>query len=106
MCIRDSNHAVEIYDTHKWPEAPLFYICNPSKTDDSVAPEGKENMFFLVPVSTELKDNCLLYTSDAADDLTRVDLGGRRIIDKKKKIIQNGYRRSRIRTSQAGKSTL
>src|SRR5665811_2634246 len=26
---------------------------------------------------------CLLYTSDAADDLTRVDLGGRRIIDKK-----------------------
>ena len=29
--------------------------------------------------------NCLLYTSDAADDLTRVDLGGRRIIKKKKK---------------------
>src|SRR5665811_1469407 len=25
-------------------------------------------------------DSCLLYTSDAADDLTRVDLGGRRII--------------------------
>src|SRR5665811_2614840 len=27
---------------------------------------------------------CLFYTSDAADDLTRVDLGGRRIIKKKK----------------------
>src|SRR5665811_618332 len=27
-----------------------------------------------------LKKTCLLYTSDAADDLTRVDLGGRRII--------------------------
>src|SRR5665811_653806 len=27
----------------------------------------------------------ILYTSDAADDLTRVDLGGRRIIKKKKK---------------------
>ena len=26
--------------------------------------------------------DCLLYTSDAADDLTRVDLGGRRIIKK------------------------
>src|SRR5665811_1371678 len=26
---------------------------------------------------------CLLYTSDAADDLTRVDLGGRRIIKQK-----------------------
>lgn len=51
------QHAVEIYDTHKWPERPLFYVCSPSKTDDSVAPEGKENVFFLVPVSTELKDN-------------------------------------------------
>ena len=27
--------------------------------------------------------NCLLYTSDAADDLLCVDLGGRRIIKKK-----------------------
>eukprot|EP00657_Telonema_sp_P-1_P002370 TRINITY_DN15521_c0_g1_i1.p1 TRINITY_DN15521_c0_g1~~TRINITY_DN15521_c0_g1_i1.p1 ORF type:complete len:216 (-),score=39.26 TRINITY_DN15521_c0_g1_i1:50-697(-) len=30
-------------------------------------------------------DYCLLYTSDAADDLLCVDLGGRRIIKKKKK---------------------
>ena len=29
--------------------------------------------------------NCLLYTSDAADDLLCVDLGGRRIIKKKTK---------------------
>jgi len=29
---------------------------------------------------------CLLYTSDAADDLLCVDLGGRRIIKKKKKM--------------------
>ena len=52
-----SSHAEEIYDTHKWTKKPLFYICCPSKTDKSVAPEGKENVFFLVPVSTELKDN-------------------------------------------------
>eukprot|EP00825_Cyclidium_porcatum_P047211 TRINITY_DN7623_c0_g1_i1.p1 TRINITY_DN7623_c0_g1~~TRINITY_DN7623_c0_g1_i1.p1 ORF type:complete len:391 (+),score=65.98 TRINITY_DN7623_c0_g1_i1:42-1214(+) len=31
---------------------------------------------------------CLLYTSDAADDMQCVDLGGRRIIKKKKKIYQ------------------
>src|SRR5680860_1928396 len=31
---------------------------------------------------------CLLYTSDAADDLLCVDLGGRRIIKKKKKKTQ------------------
>ena len=28
------------------------------------------------------RDDCLLYTSDAADDLLCVDLGGRRIIKK------------------------
>ena len=31
---------------------------------------------------------CLLYTSDAADDLLCVDLGGRRIIKKKQKYIE------------------
>src|SRR5665811_2635855 len=31
---------------------------------------------------TGLTSTCLLYTSDATDDLTRVDLGGRRIIKK------------------------
>ena len=31
-------------------------------------------------------NNCLLYTSDAADERSSVDLGGRRIIKKKKKI--------------------
>src|SRR5665811_2462354 len=36
-------------------------------------------------LSVEKNPSCLLYTSDAADDLTRVDLGGRRIIKKKKK---------------------
>ena len=31
---------------------------------------------------------CLLYTSDAADDMQCVDLGGRRIIKKKKNFFQ------------------
>src|SRR5450756_3138838 len=35
-------------------------------------------------VAVQLTD-CLLYTSDAADDLLCVDVGGRRIIKKKKK---------------------
>ena len=30
--------------------------------------------------------SCLLYTSDAADERSSVDLGGRRIIKKKKKL--------------------
>src|SRR5659263_385583 len=33
----------------------------------------------------DVEKACLLYTSDAADDLLCVDLGGRRIIKKKKK---------------------
>src|SRR5450756_2619276 len=43
-----------------------------------------------LPVHVELEEEiarfkgCLLYTSDAADDLLCVDLGGRRIIKKKK----------------------
>ena len=32
---------------------------------------------------------CLLYTSDAADELLCVDLGGRRIIKKKTSVIRN-----------------
>ena len=32
----------------------------------------------------ELRQDCLLYTSDAADERSSVDLGGRRIINKKK----------------------
>ena len=38
---------------------------------------------------TLLGNICLLYTSDAADDLLCVDLGGRRIIQKNKKKPQN-----------------
>jgi len=52
-----SKHAVEIYDDPKWPSEPLFYVCAPSKTDPSVAPEGKENLFLLMPVAPELKDD-------------------------------------------------
>ena len=34
--------------------------------------------------------SCLLYTSDAADERSSVDLGGRRIIKKKKNIEMEG----------------
>ena len=36
-------------------------------------------------------ERCLLYTSDAADERSSVDLGGRRIIKKKKRIDQGDY---------------
>jgi phytoene desaturase len=49
-------HAREIYDTPKWPEQPLFYVSVPSITDPNVAPEGHENLFFLIPVAPGLED--------------------------------------------------
>ena len=36
------------------------------------------------PELVDQADGCLLYTSDAADERSSVDLGGRRIIKKKK----------------------
>ena len=36
------------------------------------------------------KEGCLLYTSDAADEEDSVDLGGRRIVEKKKKRTAQG----------------
>lgn len=50
------KHSKEIYDSPQWPSKPLFYVCCPSKTDPSVAPEGKENLFILIPIAPGLKD--------------------------------------------------
>ncbi|MFN0014723.1 MAG: phytoene desaturase family protein [Saprospiraceae bacterium] len=50
------QHARAIYDTPKWPEKPLFYVCAPSRTDPSVAPPGCENLFILIPVAPGLND--------------------------------------------------
>ena len=49
-------HAKEIYDNPKWPTNPLFYANFPSITDASMAPDGCETAFFLVPIATALED--------------------------------------------------
>ncbi len=49
-------HAIEIYEDPKWPSKPLFYVCCSSKTDDTVAPEGCENVFVLIPLAPDLED--------------------------------------------------
>lgn len=51
------QHAHEIYTKPQWPSKPLFYASAPSKTDPSVAPEGCENLFLLIPVAPDLKDD-------------------------------------------------
>src|SRR5436853_6222010 len=54
------QHADDIYTNPQWPSNPLFYVCCPSKTDDSVAPTGHENIFLLMPVAAGLEDNELM----------------------------------------------
>ena len=66
MCIRDRWRSGAL------PPQAAFYT-------DHVAPITKDGRRKAVVIIS-----CLLYTSDAADDLLCVDLGGRRIIKKKK----------------------
>tara|TARA_B100001758_G_scaffold135995_1_gene117169 strand:- start:1878 stop:3356 length:1479 start_codon:yes stop_codon:yes gene_type:complete len=54
------RHAEEIYSTPRWPSEPLFYASFTSKSDDSVAPKGQENMFLLMPVAPNLEDNKII----------------------------------------------
>ena len=51
------KHAEEIYHRPSWPSAPLFYVSAPSKTDSSVAPEGMENLFLLMPLAPGIADS-------------------------------------------------
>lgn len=47
-------HAKDIYTTPQWPDEPLFYVSATSVTDATQAPEGCENLFFLIPVASGL----------------------------------------------------
>lgn len=47
-------HGNEIYTNPQWPENPLFYVCITSVSDNTQAPEGHENLFFLIPVAAGL----------------------------------------------------
>ncbi len=51
------RHAEQIYDRPTFPTDPLFYVCAPSKTDATVAPEGCENLFILIPTAAGLEDS-------------------------------------------------
>ena len=50
------EHAKSIYDTPEWPKDPLFYGNFPSLTDSSMAPEGKEACFLLIPIAPGIED--------------------------------------------------
>ncbi|MGB3008059.1 MAG: FAD-dependent oxidoreductase, partial [Chitinophagaceae bacterium] len=51
------QHGEEIYKNPQWPAEPLFYVSVSSVTDDSVAPEGHENIVFLIPIASGLEND-------------------------------------------------
>ncbi|HZX58448.1 MAG TPA: FAD-dependent oxidoreductase, partial [Mucilaginibacter sp.] len=67
------EHIDAIYRYKKWPEKPLFYACCPSKTDDSVAPKGKENLFLLIPLAIGMADEESIREKYLADMLARIE---------------------------------
>eukprot|EP00828_Plagiopyla_frontata_P040210 TRINITY_DN5383_c0_g1_i1.p4 TRINITY_DN5383_c0_g1~~TRINITY_DN5383_c0_g1_i1.p4 ORF type:complete len:160 (+),score=30.96 TRINITY_DN5383_c0_g1_i1:840-1319(+) len=65
---------------------------------DAVEQQESDRLFLKTKVNNsqnkQLSENCLLYTSDAADEEDSVDLGGRRII--KKKTMKRSRKLSRL----------
>lgn len=51
------KHSEAIYENPGWPENPSLYFSCTSKTDSTVAPEGMENLFVLIPVAPGLEDS-------------------------------------------------
>lgn len=52
----DANFDAVFGDAPVVPDPASSYVCMPSATDPSVAPEGMENLFVLVPVSPDAPD--------------------------------------------------
>jgi len=51
------EHFKEIFDRPAWPRSPSYYVSCPSQTDDTVAPQDRENLFVLVPTAPGLSDS-------------------------------------------------
>ncbi|WP_257656330.1 phytoene desaturase family protein [Parapedobacter lycopersici] len=67
------EHIDSIYGEKKWPEKPLFYACCPSKTDNAVAPKGKENVFLLMPLAIGINDEELIREKYLTEMLLRIE---------------------------------
>src|SRR5674536_394697 len=83
--IRDAQESRGLGDVYKrqprrWPRPPAADSAGRSRCSPRSAPANSPS------AGATTTWTCLLYTSDAADEEDSVDLGGRRIIKKKKKI--------------------
>ncbi|EMA51964.1 phytoene desaturase family protein [Halococcus thailandensis] len=82
------GHFAQIFDEPAWPDDPAYYLCVPSQTDDTVAPEGHSNLFALVPIAPGLDDTPEIrerYRDSILDDIaanTGVDLADRIVLER------------------------
>lgn len=49
------EHFEDIYERSRWPRDPIYYVCNASRTDSTVAPDGQSalTLSMAVPASKE-----------------------------------------------------
>ena len=84
------NHRLHRFHRFKNSSSNLWNLCNlwfPSSSISRICPiRGWTILWQSRPTDHAQRSACLLYTSDAADERSSVDLGGRRIIKKKKSI--------------------
>lgn len=78
------EHFRDIYDRGRWPHDPVYYVCNASKTDSTVAPKGQSalTLSMAVPAGSEdtpelrqryqnllLEDMSTMINADIRDDI-------------------------------------
>jgi phytoene desaturase len=92
------DHFEQIFERPAWPDDPAYYLCVPSRTDDSVAPEGHSNLFVLVPLAPGLADSEQLreryrekILADIAEN-TGVDLRDRIVVEEQFSVSDFGER--------------
>ena len=79
------SHFETIFDEPAWPEDPAYYVHVPSRTDDTVAPDGHEAVFVLVPIAPGLDDDP--ETRRAFRDHVLDDLAGNAGIEFRDRIV-------------------
>jgi phytoene desaturase len=81
------GHFDAIFDAPRWPDDPSYYVNVPSRTDDTVAPEGHETVVVLVPIAPGLDDGPetrARFREQVLDDLadhTGADLRDRIVVE-------------------------
>ena len=82
-------HFDAIFEDPAWPDDPAYYVHVPSRTDPTIAPDGHEVVFVLVPLAPGLEDGPEIrdrYQERILDDLaeqTGLDIRDRIVLEER-----------------------